>query len=63
MEHINSFYRDSIKSYWPAFINIITAKDAVKFDTVSLDNVWVLEVEAELSTGLVDNILDAVNLG
>jgi tetraacyldisaccharide 4'-kinase len=42
---------------------IITAKDAVKFDTVSLDNVWVLEVEAELSTGLVDNILDAVNLG
>jgi len=42
---------------------IITDKDAVKFDTVSLNNVWVLEVEAELSTGLVDNILDAVNLG
>jgi hypothetical protein len=35
----------------------------VKFDTVNFDNVWVLEVEAELSTGLVDNILDAVNLG
>ena len=42
---------------------IITAKDAVKFDTVNFDNVWVLEVEAELSTGLVDNILNAVNLG
>ena len=42
---------------------IITAKDAVKFDTVNMDNVWVLEVEAELSTGLVDNLLDAVNLG
>ena len=42
---------------------IITAKDAVKFDTVNFDNVWVLEVEAELSSSLVDKIVDAVNLG
>ena len=41
---------------------IITAKDAVKFDTVSFDNVWVLEVEADISSGFVDTLLNALSL-
>ena len=41
---------------------IITAKDAVKFDDVNVDNVWVLEVEADISMGFVDNILNTLNL-
>jgi tetraacyldisaccharide 4'-kinase len=41
---------------------IITAKDAVKFDTVNFDNVWVLEVEADISSGFVDTLLNALSL-
>ncbi len=41
---------------------IITAKDAVKFDTVGMDNIWVLDVEADISPGFVDDILSAVRL-
>ena len=41
---------------------IITAKDAVKFDTVNFHNVWVLEVEADISSGFVDTILNTLNL-
>jgi tetraacyldisaccharide 4'-kinase len=41
---------------------IITAKDAVKFDTVIIDNVWVLDVEADISSGFVEDILSAVRL-
>ena len=41
---------------------IITAKDAVKFDTVNFDNVWVLEVEADISSSFVDTLLNALSL-
>jgi tetraacyldisaccharide 4'-kinase len=41
---------------------IITAKDAVKFDTVIIENVWVLDVEADISSGFVEDILSAVRL-
>jgi tetraacyldisaccharide 4'-kinase len=41
---------------------IITAKDAVKFDTLNFDNVWVLEVEADISSGFVDTLLNTLNL-
>jgi len=41
---------------------VITSKDAVKFSTCDLKHVWVLEVEAKISSGFVDNILTAVDL-
>ena len=41
---------------------VITSKDAVKFSACDLEHVWVLEVEAKISSGFVDNILTAVDL-
>ena len=41
---------------------IITAKDAVKFSETELTDVWVLDVEAEISSNFVNNLLTAVNL-
>lgn len=41
---------------------IITSKDAVKFPAVEFQHVWVLEVEAKISSDFVDNLLTAVDL-
>jgi tetraacyldisaccharide 4'-kinase len=41
---------------------IITAKDAVKFSSIDLPHVWVLEVEADVTSGFIDNLLTAVGL-
>jgi tetraacyldisaccharide-1-P 4'-kinase len=41
---------------------IITSKDAVKFHAVEFQHVWVLEVEAKISSDFVDNLLTAVDL-
>jgi tetraacyldisaccharide 4'-kinase len=41
---------------------IITAKDAVKFSSIDLPHVWVLDVEADVTSGFIDNLLTAVGL-
>ena len=41
---------------------LITAKDAIKLRTTNLKHVWVLDVEAEVASVFVDNLLTAVDL-
>ena len=41
---------------------IITSKDAVKISADNLKHVWVLDVEAEISSNFVNNLLTAVDL-
>jgi tetraacyldisaccharide 4'-kinase len=41
---------------------VITSKDAVKFSACDLKHVWVLDVEAKISSDFVDNLLTAVDL-
>ena len=41
---------------------LITAKDAIKLRTNNLKHVWVLDVEAEVASAFVDNLLTAVDL-
>ena len=43
------------KNFQPDII-VVTAKDAVKLDTESCDNVWVLEIEAQLPESLYSAI-------
>lgn len=41
---------------------LITAKDAIKLRNTDLKHVWVLDVEAEVASAFVDNLLTAVDL-
>jgi len=43
------------KDFQPDII-VVTAKDAVKLDMESCDNVWVLEIEAQLPESLYSAI-------
>jgi tetraacyldisaccharide 4'-kinase len=53
----------SIENNFKPDIVIVTAKDAVKLDAESCDNVWVLEIEAELPDALytaIEQCLDRI---
>ena len=41
---------------------IITSKDAVKFSSIDLKHVWVLDVEAKISTNFVSDLMAAVDI-
>ena len=41
---------------------IITSKDAVKFSSIDLKHVWVLDVEAKISTNFVIDLMAAVDI-
>lgn len=41
---------------------IITSKDAVKFTSIDLKHVWVLDVEAKISTNFVSDLMAAVDI-
>jgi tetraacyldisaccharide-1-P 4'-kinase len=42
-------------SHDPEYI-VVTAKDAVKMDTQACDNVWVIDVEAQLPESLMSSL-------
>jgi tetraacyldisaccharide-1-P 4'-kinase len=41
---------------------IITSKDAVKFSSIDLKHVWVLDVKADISTNFVSSLMGAVDI-